>query len=78
MNLFFLFFFLGPHQWHMEVPRLGVESELKMVVYTTAMATPGPSHICKLHCSLQKCRILNPLSEAGDPTRILTETLSGP
>ena len=27
---FFLFFFcfLGPHPWHMEVPRLGVESEL--------------------------------------------------
>ena len=25
--LFFFFFdFLGPHMWHMEVPRLGVES----------------------------------------------------
>ena len=23
-----LFVFLGPHPWHMEVPRLGVESEL--------------------------------------------------
>ena len=23
--LFFFFFFLGPHLWHMEVPRLGVE-----------------------------------------------------
>ena len=22
------FVFLGPHPWHMEVPRLGVESEL--------------------------------------------------
>ena len=22
------FFLLGPHPWHMEVPRLGVESEL--------------------------------------------------
>ena len=26
--LIYLFFFLGPHQWPMEVPRLGVESEL--------------------------------------------------
>ena len=25
---FFLFGFLGPHVWHMEVPRLGVELEL--------------------------------------------------
>ena len=25
---FFFFFFLRPHPWHMEVPRLGVESEL--------------------------------------------------
>ena len=24
----FIFLFLGPHPWHMEVPRLGVESEL--------------------------------------------------
>ena len=24
----FVFFFLGLHSWHMEVPRLGVESEL--------------------------------------------------
>ena len=22
------FFFLGPHPWHIEVPRLGVESDL--------------------------------------------------
>ena len=25
---FFFFVFLGPHRWHMVVPRLGVESEL--------------------------------------------------
>ena len=25
---FFFFSFLGPHLWHMEVPRLGTESEL--------------------------------------------------
>ena len=27
-SAFFFFFFLGPHPWHMEVPRLGIESEL--------------------------------------------------
>ena len=26
--LFWLFIFLGPHPWHMEVPWIGVESEL--------------------------------------------------
>ena len=26
--LFFLFCFLGPHPWHMEVPSLGVELDL--------------------------------------------------
>ena len=26
--LFIYFGFLGPHPWHMEVPRLGLESEL--------------------------------------------------
>ena len=28
---FFFFVFLGPHLWHMEVPRLGVESELQLL-----------------------------------------------
>ena len=31
--------FLGPHPWHMEVPRLGVKSELEPPTYTTATAT---------------------------------------
>ena len=31
-----LFFFLFPHQWHIEVSRLGVKSELQLPVYTTA------------------------------------------
>ena len=35
----FLFFFLGLHPWHMEVPRLGVKSELQLPAYTTATAT---------------------------------------
>ena len=50
--IFFLFFvfcffaFLGLYQWHMEVPRLGVESELRPRVYTTAMAKRDLSQIC--------------------------------
>ena len=35
-------FFLGRHPWHMEGPRLGVESQLQLPAYTTATATPDP------------------------------------
>ena len=42
----FSFVFLGPHPRHMEVPRLGVQSELQLMAYATATATPDPSHIC--------------------------------
>ena len=42
---FFFFFFLGLHLWHMEVPRVGVYSELQLPIYTTATAIPDPSHI---------------------------------
>ena len=38
----YLFFFLGPHWRHVEVPRLGVKAELQLPAYTTAMATPDP------------------------------------
>ena len=37
--IFILFYFLGPNQRHMEVPSLGVESELQLLAYTTATAT---------------------------------------
>ena len=46
--------------------------------YTTATATPYPSHICDLCCSLQQYRNFNPMSKARDQTHILTETTSGP
>ena len=29
-QFFFFFFLLGPHLWHMEVPRLGAKSELQL------------------------------------------------
>ena len=53
----------------MEIPRLEVESELQSPAYTTATATPDLSCVCNLHHSSQQCRILNPLSKAGDRTR---------
>ena len=37
---FFFFVFLGLHPWHMEVPRLGVKSELQLSA--TAMPDPSP------------------------------------
>ena len=59
-------YFLGQYQQHMEVPRLGVESELHLLVYTTDTATQNPSCACDLHHSSQQRWILNPLSKAGD------------
>ena len=71
----FLFFFhvLGLYLWHMEIPRLGVESELQLPFYATATAMQDPSHICDLYHSSQQCWIPNPLSEAGDRTLILMD-----
>ena len=40
----FLFFrFLGPHLQHMEVPKPVVQSQLQLLTYTTAIATPDLS-----------------------------------
>ena len=52
----------------MEVPRLGVKSELHLLAYTTATATSDPSHACNLHHSSWQCWISNPLSKARDQT----------
>ena len=57
-------FFLGPHLWHMEVPRVGVELELQLPALATATARRDLSHVCDLHHSSQQRRILNSLSRA--------------
>ena len=49
--LSFFFFFLGLYLWLMEVPRLGVESELQLLSCATATAIPDGSHVCDLHHS---------------------------
>ena len=54
----------------MEVPRLGVKSELQLLAYATATTTLDQSCICYLHHGLQQCQILNLLSEARDQTHV--------
>ena len=65
---------LRPHPRHMEVPRLGVKTELQLPAYTTATAMPDPSCTCDLHHSSWQRQIINPLSEARDKTHILMDT----
>ena len=69
----FSFFFFRADPWHMEVPRLGVKSELQLPAYATAIAMPDLSRICDLHHSSQQCQIPDPLSEARDQTSILMD-----
>ena len=65
-------FFLGPHRWHMEVPRLGVQLELQLPAYATAMT--NLSCVFDLHHSSQQHhQILNPLSKARDQTCIVMD-----
>ena len=60
----YLFCFLWPHLQQMEVARLGVKSELQLLL-AFATATLDLSHICNL------CQILNPLSEVRiEPTSL--------
>ena len=59
------FFFLGPRSWHMEVPRLGVELELRLLACATATAMQDPSHTFDLYHSSWRRRILNPLRRPG-------------
>ena len=76
IKLLFFFFsvILGLHQQHMEVSRLGVESELYPLAYTTATAVSDPNLVWDLHHSPQQHWILNPLSEARDQTCVLMGT----
>ena len=66
--------FLGLHQQCMEVPRLEVKAELQLWVYAITTANQTLSLICNLHHNLQQHQILNPLSEARDPTLIVMDT----
>ena len=61
----------------MEVSRLGVEHELQLQTNTTATAMTDLSCIYDLYCGLQQHQMLNPLSEARDQTRNVSDTMSG-
>ena len=75
LNFFFFFFFaLRPHLRHMEVPMLGVQSELQLPACATGIVMPDPSCICDLYHSSWQRWILNPLSEARDSTHNLMVT----
>ena len=58
----------------MEVPKLGIESELQLLAYTTATATGDLSRVCELHHSSWQCQIPDPLSESKDQTHTLMDT----
>ena len=73
-SFYFICFFKGLHPQHMQVPRLGAESELQLPTYTTATAARGPSRICDLHRSSRQRQIPDPLSEAREGTRIHMDT----
>ena len=50
-TLFFVLFsfcFLGLHLWYVEVPRLGVKSELQLLAYAIATAIWDLSRVCDL------------------------------
>ena len=68
----FVFCFLGPHPQHMEILRLGLQSELQLPA--TATATQVPSRVCDLHHSSGQRWIPNPLGKVRDRTCILTDT----
>jgi len=74
IKLTFFFFFLGLHLQHMEVPRLGVKSELQFPDYATDTAILDPSCFGELYHSSQQCRILNSLSRDRDWTCFLIDT----
>ena len=73
IDYFFFFCFLGPQLPHMDVPRLGVESELQLPAYITATATAtwDPSYVCDPHHSSWQHQIPDPLREARDLAHIL-------
>ena len=73
VGIFLFFVFLGPHPQHMEISRLGVQSELQLPAYITAIVTQDLSRVCNLHHSSQQRRIVNPLSKAKEQTCALMD-----
>ena len=70
----YIFFPFGLHPRPVEVPRLGVTSDVQLLAYTTATTTLDLSQIWDLQHSSWQHQILNPPSEARDWTCILMDT----
>ena len=61
--------FLGPHLQHMEVSRLAVQRELRLLTYATATAISNPIQAsAATYTTAHQRQILNPLSKARDRT----------
>ena len=58
----------------MEIPRLGVQSELQLPAYAIATATWDLRHVLDLYHSSGQRRIPDSLSEAKDGMHILMDT----
>ena len=73
---FFFFFFLLLRATHRAYGSSQARSGIgaQPLAYTTATTTQDLSRIFDLHCSLQQCQILNPLSEPRNRTCILVDT----
>ena len=69
---FFLFSFLGPHLWHVEVPRLGVGATAVGLQHSYSNTASKPHLWSTLH--LVARQILNPLGKARDWTHIFMDT----
>ena len=73
-HFFFFFGFLGPHLWHMEVPRLGIELlELQLQAYATATVMPDLNCVCEYTTALGSARSLTHCVRR-DRTCILMDT----
>ena len=75
LNKIIIFSFLWLHLQHMEVPRLGVKSELQLPAYATvkAMETQVQSGICNLHHSCDTSSLTHWL-RPGNQTQIHLHT----
>ena len=71
-DFFFFFGFLGPHLWHMEVPRLGVDSKLQRLCHNHSKLGSKPHLRPKPQFMVTPDPY--PLSEARDWTRNLMVT----
>ena len=70
---FFFFFFRATPTTYGSSQARGAASELQLPAYTTVTATWDLIHVCNLHHSSGQRKILNPLSEARDQTRVVMD-----